>query len=133
MKKVFIFSGMLLFLFLFVISCQESQTKLFERLAKEQTRRCPIQIEEFIVLDSVKYLPEENIYRYFYTLSGEYDDIGYIQENKQALEKELTNGVINSIDLKAYKDFNTILEYIYFSSSSSSEILKISVGPQEYK
>lgn len=132
MKKIFF--ALSIITFVTVLSCkQASMPEVFKRYAEEQTQKCPVVIEKFIVLDSVIYSINRNTNSYYYTLSGEFDDTSYIDSNQNELAAEIIKGVQNSTDLKIYKDFNVSFEYIYHSESTKNEILKIEVSPDMYQ
>lgn len=121
-----------LLLFILVIgmyACQEPKEKAFERVAREMTEKCPIAFSEYIRLDSVIYLPSKNVNRYYYTLMGERDNIQALDGQ----EENLKNEVRNSVELKEYKDFNTTIAYTYYSESSGSELMTITIKPEDYK
>lgn len=130
MKKIALLGAGILFIF---SSCQESKEKAFERLAKEYTAKCPIELSEGIRVDSMKYDPKTNTNTNFYTLSGGIDSPDSIQKNKQYMERSMIAAVKNSLDLKDYKDFNTTIEYIYFSGTTKKELYRIAIGPGLYK
>ncbi len=69
----------------------------------------------------------------YYTISGNIDNQDSIQKNKQYMESSMIAAVRNSLDLKEYKDFNTTIEYIYFSERSKKELLRIAISPRLYK
>ncbi len=129
MKKIIIPLFIVSFIF---ISCQESKPKLFERLAKEQTKKCPVAISEGIILDSIVYQSIENINQYYYKLTGIMDDKEKIQDNKETVKESLIQDARNTLELRAYKDYNTTLEYIYHSQKDGTEILKVTIKPEQY-
>ena len=126
MKKI-IFA--LISLTLLVTSCQESKKEKFEREAKELTKECPITYSPYVQLDSMVYLPERNINKYYYTVSGQMDNEKAIRDS----EKDIVGEVSNSVELKEYKDFNTSIEYIYRSAQNGQILYKVMVTPEEYK
>ncbi len=130
MKKELLFAAGILFFF---ISCQESRDKAFERLAKEYTAKCPIPLGAGIRVDSMVYDSKTNTNSNYYTISGNIDSTDSIQKNKQYMESSMIAAVRNSLDLKEYKDFNTTIEYIYFSERSKKELLRIAISPRLYK
>lgn len=115
-----------------ITSCQKSKEKVFEEWAKDYTKHCPVILDEFTRVDSMVYFPLTNTNCYYYTVTGSMDNADSIRNNKEELIKSLTDGVINSINLKPYKDYHTTLEYIYYSSKTKKELLKIAVTPQMY-
>ncbi len=130
MKKIVLFAAGIV---LFFVSCQESKEKTFERLAKEYTAKCPIKLSTGVSVDSMIYDIKTNTNRNCYTLSGNIDNADSIQKDKKQMEASMIAAVRNSVDLKEYKDFNTTIEYIYFSNKNKAELLRISVGPKLYK
>ncbi|WP_321517127.1 hypothetical protein [uncultured Bacteroides sp.] len=130
MKKIVLFAAGIL---LFFASCQESREKTFERLAKEYTAKCPVALGVGIRVDSMKYNIKTNTNSNYYTLSGNIDSPDSIQKNKAYMESSMIAAVRNSVDMKEYKDFNTTIEYVYFSDKNKKELFRIAVGPKLYK
>jgi len=130
MKKWFVFLVLTLFI---CSSCKESKKERFQRVAKEYSKRCPVRVDENTRMDSMLYIPEQNINRYYYTLMGVSASQDSINKKRKTIEENLIFAVKNSIGLKEYKDYNTIIEYVFYSEKDSSELLKISVTPNRYK
>lgn len=130
MKKIVLFTAGIL---LILSSCQESREKSFERLAKEYTAKCPVILGSGIRVDSMKYDSKTNTNSNYYTLYGAIDSPDSIQKNRQYMESSMIAAVRNSIDLKEYKDFNTTIEYVYFSDKSKKELFRIAIAPRLYK
>lgn len=130
MKKIILFAAGISFFF---FSCQESREKTFERLAREYTAKCPISMAQGIRIDSMKYNPKTNTNSNYYTLSGNIDSPDSIQKNRQYMESSMIAAVRNSVDLKEYKDFNTTIEYVYYSDKTKKELYRIAIGPKLYK
>lgn len=124
----------LLITFLFVMtSCQKSKEKVFKEWAVNYTKRhCPENIDEFTRLDSIVYFPSTNTNSYYYTVMGSMDNADSLQNNRKELQQSRTEGVINSIDFKPYKDYHTTIEFIYNSGKTKKELLKIAVTPEMY-
>lgn len=127
------------YLFLLIISlmamtsCQKSREEVFEEWAKSYTKKhCPVLIDEFTRMDSMVYFPLTNTHSYYYAVTGSMDNADSMRNDKEELTKSLTDGVINSIDFKPYKDYHTTLEFIYYSDKTKKEMLKIAVTPQMY-
>lgn len=116
-----------------ITSCQKSKEKVFEEWAKDYTRHCPVSLDQFTRVDSMVYFPRTNTNCYYYTVMGSMDSADSIQNCKSELMKSLIHEVINSIDLKPYKDYHTTLKYIYHSDKTKKELLKITVTPEMYK
>lgn len=130
MRKIkFIVAGLLITL----VSCQQPKEKTFERLAEEYTAKCPIILGEGTRIDSMKYNPKTNTNTNFYTLTGTIDNPDSIQKKRADIEISMIAAVKNSIELKEYKDFNTTIEYIYFSETTKKELFRIAIGPDLYK
>lgn len=119
--------------FVCLISCRESKEKVFERVAVQMTKKCPLVINEFTRLDSVIYLPNGNINQYYYTLLGNADDAQSIEANRGKMESVLINEISNSLDMREYKEYHTTMEYIYYSDKNQSELLRLKITPEQYK
>lgn len=116
-----------------ITSCQKSKEKVFEEWAKDYTKHCPVTLDKFTRVDSMIYFPQTNTNCYYYSVMGSMDNADSIRYNRDELMESLTDGIINSIDLKPYKDYHTTLEYIYYSDKTKKELLKITVTPKMYK
>lgn len=131
MKKVTYFA--LLIMVTGFTGCKESKEKMFEKAAKEITARCPRSVNEYTRLDSVVYVPGANINRYYYTLTGAADNAETILAQKTEMESALLNEVINSLEIKDYKDYDTTLEYIYYSGKNQEILFDLKIAPGQYK
>lgn len=117
----------------FFYACHSSKEQKFEKIAQEITKKCPLVINEFTRLDSVVYLSQNNINRYYYTLLGAAADKQKLASQRSPMKSQLIKEINNSVEMKEYKDFNTTLEYIYYSDKTGDELLKLIITPQEYK
>lgn len=113
--------------------CKESKEKIFGRVARELTAKCPRAIDEFTRLDSVVYLPAGNVNRYYYTLTGDADDASAIEANRTEMEAALTGEVANSMELKEYKVYDVTFEYIYYSGKDQTILFEHTITPEQYK
>lgn len=125
-------SAFVLILVFLAMGCKESKEKMFGRIAREMTAKCPRAINEFTRLDSVVYLPDGNINRYYYTLTGDADNALSIEANRKEMEAALTGEVVNSMDLKEYKEYHVTIEYIYFSDKEKTVLFQQKITPAEY-
>ena len=81
----------------------------------------------------MKYDAARNVNTYYYVLSGPLDNSAAVAPNKSQVEGALIQELRNSVDLKPYKDFNTTMQYIYYSNSSHKEIFRVNIPSRLYK
>lgn len=126
-------SAVVLILAFLATGCKESKEEMFGRIAREMTAKCPRAISEFTRLDSVVYLPGGNVNRYYYTLTGDADDVLSIETNREEMKAALTGEVANSMELKEYKEYNVTFEYIYYSDKDKTVLFRQKITPAAYK
>lgn len=131
MKKVGIV--LLLVLSICLCACHHTKEQRFEKIARELTNKCPLAINEFTRLDSVVYDSQNNINQYYYTLLGVADSQEKMITQESEMKTRLIREIDNSVEMKEYKDFNTTLEYIYYSEKDGHVLLKITLTPKEYE
>jgi len=118
----------LLSLFLLLFSGCQKQLTFDQKCvieAQEQTRKlCPRSIATGITLDSISYSIRSHALCYYYTMSQDFDNQKAIDAGKAKFREALKNQIINSIDLKKFKDRGIIFRYIYFSKISKKKLLE---------
>lgn len=126
-----------LLLGLLLTGCQENFDERCQREAKEYTRKyCPRTLEPFNTLDSTTYDIPSRTYRYWYTLSGEYDTpqaIEAMRQGKTKLHAQLKNALTTSVELKKCKEEGIDFAYIYRSASSGKTILEVRLTKEDYR
>ena len=70
---------------------------------------------------------------YYYTMSDEYDNPSTIAAGKDKFNDALRNQIINSIELKKYKENGVGFRYIYFSKSTHYVLLDLHYTPKDYQ
>jgi len=128
-KSIYCFSLLVFAL----VSCSHNKRDVFMNVAKEYTKKCPVKIANNILCDSMKYDAARNVNTYYYVLSGPLDNSAAVAPNKSQVEGALIQELRNSVDLKPYKDFNTTMQYIYYSNSSHKEIFRVNIPSRLYK
>ena len=102
--------------------------------AREQTHKiCPRSISEGILLDSITYDIKSHTLSYCYTMSGPFDNQQAIDNGKAKFHEEMKDQVINSLELKEYKEHGITFRYVYFSSSKKNIILEEVFTKQDYQ
>lgn len=117
-------------------SCQfESFDKRCAREAKEYTEQhCPLRLDPCTVMDSLKYEPESRTLQYYYTLEGLLDSTDVLTDEVVAgFREQLREDIVNSVQLRKYKEENIHFNYIYISKSTGKTSLFIEFTPDEYK
>ena len=107
---------------LFLTACQESLEDRCAREAKEFTRKnCPSKIEKNINIDSLTFERETHTLHYYYTLTGNADREGVMEEiNGLDILKE---NLKNSTAMKVYKENHYNFTYTYHSEKDPKKVL----------
>lgn len=116
-------------------SCNfESFEKRCAREAEEYTtRHCPRRMNKYTVMDSLTFNPETKTFGYYYTLEGDLDNDSIItNEIADSFREQLKKELINSVELKAYKEKELNFAYIYLSQSTGKVRFKTVFTPQDY-
>lgn len=101
--------------------------------AQEQTRKlCPRTITTGITLDSIGYSVKQHALCYYYTMSQDFDNQEAINKGKAKFREALKNQIINSLDLKKFKDRGIIFRYIYISKTSKKKLLEEVYTKKDY-
>lgn len=86
-------------------ACNESLEKRAQREAKEYTEKfCPTPVSNYTRTDSVVFYPETKTYHYYCSFVDRMDDAEIINQNKQAIDEMLLKAIIQSTELKPYKE-----------------------------
>ncbi len=107
---------------LFLMACQESYEDRCARDAKEFTlKKCPAQINQNTIIDSMTFDKQALTVSYYYTLTGAADNMMAI---KQTNPRELLlNEVKNATALKGARDHGYNIRYIYHSTANKGMVL----------
>lgn len=128
-------------LFFFVIlaaitSCQENFDNRCQREAKEYTQRfCPQKMDKYITLDSTTYDKKSKTYCYWYSITkNTYTESIRTQMKSQEADfrSKLLLMLINSVQLKSYKDNGINFEYVYKFSDEQSPFIRILFTRNDY-
>lgn len=113
----------------------ESFDKRCQREAKEYTeQQCPRRLDPCTILDSMKYDINTRTLQYFYTLEGMLDSTNVLTDQVVAgFRKQLKDDIINSVQLRKYKEEGINFDYIYLSRSTGKTALKLKFTPKDYK
>jgi hypothetical protein len=117
---------------LFLIACQESLEDRCAREAKEFTRKnCPSKIEKNINIDSLTFERETHTLHYYYTLTGNADREGVMEEiNGLDILKE---NLKNSTAMKVYKENHYNFTYTYHSEKDPKKVLlEVTLTDKDY-
>ena len=117
---------------LFFIVCQESLEDRCARVAKEFTRKnCPSKIEKNINIDSLTFERETHTLHYYYTLTGNADREGVMEEiNGLDILKE---NLKNSTAMKVYKENHYNFTYTYHSEKDPKKVLlEVTLTDKDY-
>lgn len=137
MHKIFIKKWLILpFLLLALTACQESFDERCRREAREYTERfCPQQMDNHVTLDSTVYDATSRTYRYYYSIARNEQTAG-MEERVKAQEADFRSKLllmlINSVQLKPYKDEGINFEFVYAFSADRTPMLRIRFTRADY-
>ena len=117
---------------LFLTACQESLEDRCAREAKEFTRKnCPSKIDKNINIDSLTFERETHTLHYYYTLTGNADREGVMEEiNGLDILKE---NLKNSTAMKVYKENHYNFTYTYHSEKYPKKVLlEVTLTDKDY-
>lgn len=117
-------------------SCQfESFDKRCVREAEEYTEQhCPLRVDPCTVLDSMKYEENSRTLQYYYTLEGLLDSTNILTpEVVDGFKQQLKNDIVNSVQLRKYKEERINFNYIYKSKTTGATTLDIRFAPSDYE
>jgi hypothetical protein len=117
---------------LFLTACQESLEDRCARETKEFTRKnCPSKIEKNINIDSLTFERETHTLHYYYTLTGNADREGVMEEiNGLDILKE---NLKNSTAMKVYKENHYNFTYTYHSEKDPKKVLlEVTLTDKDY-
>ena len=112
----------------------ESFDERCAREAKEYTeKQCPRRMDICTDMDSLTYDLETHTLNYYYTVEGELDtDSMMNEENCGKIEELLRKNVINSVELKTYKENGINFSYCYHSKTTGKVRFKACFTPKDY-
>lgn len=129
MKKII---PVICLLFLALTSCQQAKQKVFELMSTQLNSKCPMTMDEVTRMDSTAYNGTDNVFSYYYTLSGAADNMENAEAMKSQMEKILPEELKKTEEMKAFKEMNVTLDYVYCSASSGQELFKIKITSAQY-
>lgn len=130
MKKNILAIGLML---ITLASCQQAKNKVMELASQEANKQCPMVIDEVTKLDSTTYNADENIFSYYYTLTGAADDSSAIESMKSEMEKAIPETIKQTEEMKIFREMDVTMDYIYLSGTTKQELFKVQVTPDQYK
>lgn len=120
-------------MFVHLTGCSTSSKELFEKSALELNRSCPTMIDSFTQMDSVDYLDDEKLFRYYYTLFDEKDNPDIAWKEREELSKRIIEFMKHEPAMATHRRHHIIMEYIYFSHCSGNEFFRIRITPDMYR
>lgn len=126
---------LLAFTALATIACHfESFDERCERETREYTQKqCPRRLDEYTIMDSTVYDTPTHTITYYYTFEKEFDDANlFTEEIKDISREKLCKNVINSIELKAYKEKELNFRYLYHSQTTGKVLFEAVITPEDY-
>ena len=116
--------GILLFLILFLFSCQESLEERAVRQAKEYTERyCPTPVVNYSRTDSIVFDQNRHVYIYYLSFCGMLDDQKVVDENRDRITDMLTQSVRESTGLRNFIEAGFKFEYVCHSEKEPKKVL----------
>lgn len=112
----------------------ESFDERCEREAKEYTQKqCPRRLDKCTVVDSMVYDKSTHTLSYYYTLEGLLDDEQVMTDKVfDNYREQLLKNVVNSIELKAYKEKELNFSYYYYSKKTGKQRFTLTFTPEDY-
>lgn len=99
-----------------------TQEERFRQIAERENLKCPVVMNGTTRFDSTHYDATQNKVSYYYTLLGEADNAKKMEKNYENYRKALEKNVINALEMKAYVDYGTTIQYVYYSDSTKTVI-----------
>ncbi len=99
-----------------------TQEERFLQIAERENQKCPVLMNGTTRFDSTRYDAALNRVSYYYTMLGEADNAKKMQKNYNNYRKALEKSVINALEMKAYIDYDTTIQYVYYSDSTKTVI-----------
>lgn len=112
----------------------ESFDERCERETREYTQKqCPRRLDEYTIMDSTVYDTPTRTITYYYTFEKALDDANQLTEDiKGKFREQLCKNVINSIELKAYKEKELNFRYLYHSQTTGKVLFETVITPEDY-
>ena len=90
-------------------------------------------MDAYTVMDSLTYDAPSHTLHYFYTLEGTLDNDSVTDSNfRKALEDLFHKYIVNSVELKTYKEKGLNFCYHYHSRSTGKERCQLLFTPEDY-
>lgn len=108
-----------------------------ERCARETReytqKQCPRRLDEYTIMDSTVYDTDTRTITYHYTFEGLLDDTTQLTEDvARAFREQLRKNVINSVELKSYKEKGLKFCYRYLSRTTGRPLFTATIAPEDY-
>ena len=133
MKRYFV----LLMLILFVLSGCNPQANFSvrcKREAEQQNKRlCPREVDKGVMLDSIKFREDSLMFEYYYTMEDSLYPQEGIQKYKNDIRENLRKKIVNSIEMKRYKENGVAFNYIYLYRNTREKALEYLFTKADYK
>lgn len=105
-------------------ACHESMEKRAQREAKEYTAKyCPTPAVNCTRTDSVVFYPETKTYHYYCSFVDKMDDAEIINKNRQLIDDMLLKSIIESTELKPFKEAGFTFAYTCHSDKNPQKVL----------
>ena len=112
----------------------ESFGEKMVRESEENTKKlCPMEVDDFTMLDSMSFDIEKHTLTYYYSLHEalDYDSL-YSDDVVAAHRNTLIKDIKNSVTLKDVKKEKVNFTCIYLSASTGKTLLKYEIQAKEY-
>ena len=108
--------------------CLPHATKVWKNEPKERPKNtlkkfCPTPVSNYTRTDSVVFHPETKTYHYYCSFVDRMDDAEIINQNKQAIDEMLLKAIIQSTELKPYKEAGFSFAYTCHSDKDPKKVL----------
>ncbi len=114
---------------------RESKDERISRQTREYSQKsCPKRMDQYTVLDSMKYIPTGRTMVFFYSVSDRMDvDSVYSTELLDVFDVNLLNNIRQNPGLVELKEHAVTFRYIYSSQTTGKEYMVFNYTPEKYK
>lgn len=122
-KRFLVILGASLILF---SSCRESlDHRILRETSSFNQRNCPKRIDDYVVLDSISYIVNENTpneYKYCHSVNCDSTDFALLIEHEENMRNEILKRIRNAQDLRLIKDAGITISYLFYTQDSKDSI-----------
>ena len=121
---------------LLLTGCKEQKSfdSMCQKEARDQTlKMCPRKVAQGITIDSMTYHTDGKVFTYWHTMDDSLYQVDRISKAEGQLRKAICREIINSLELKQYKEHQVSFSYVYRGQSSGKIIMQFLFTPKDYQ